>query len=97
MKAGPRNGSGQPDYKLDDRDGRGMNGRADERGAGPQHAYRRGDRLPPHAHGDKDVVGDWRAHHLSEPPRGSHWVRTGDDFVLVAITTGVIMELLLNH
>jgi Ni/Co efflux regulator RcnB len=43
------------------------------------------------------VVDDWRAHHLSAPPRGYHWVQTGADYVLVAIATGIILQLLLNN
>jgi Ni/Co efflux regulator RcnB len=43
------------------------------------------------------VVDDWRGHHLSAPPRAYHWVQMGGDSVLVAIATGVILQLLLNH
>jgi len=69
----------------------------DERGAGPNHAFHRGDRLPKAQHAKKYVVSDWRGHQLSEPPRGYHWVQTGGDYVLVAIATGVILQLLLNN
>jgi Ni/Co efflux regulator RcnB len=68
-----------------------------ERGAGPYHAFRRGGRLPDYYHQRRYVVDDWRRHNLRAPPRGYHWVQTGDDFVLVAIATGVILQLLLNH
>ena len=70
---------------------------ADERGAGPGHAFYRGDRLPNDYRARQYVVDDWRGHGLRSPPRGYHWVQTGGDYVLVAITTGVILELLLNH
>ena len=44
------------------------------------------------------VVTDWRRDRLREPPRGYHWVRSDNgDFLLVAITTGVIVDLLLNQ
>jgi Ni/Co efflux regulator RcnB len=68
-----------------------------ERGAGPQHAYHRGGRLPSHFHEPQYVVDDWRGHNLSAPPRGYHWVQTGDDYVLVAIATGIILKLILSH
>jgi Ni/Co efflux regulator RcnB len=42
------------------------------------------------------VVNDWRGQHLSAPPRGYHWVQTGGDYVLVAIATGIILQLMLN-
>jgi Ni/Co efflux regulator RcnB len=73
------------------------NERHDERGAGPNHAFHRGDRLPPEYRHRNYVVDDWRGHHLTAPPRGYHWVQTGGDYVLVAIATGVILQLLLNN
>lgn len=39
------------------------------------------------------AVVDWRryrARRLYAPPRGYHWVRSGNDAVLVGITTGLI-------
>jgi Ni/Co efflux regulator RcnB len=92
----PRKQNGMPD-----RDAMPAPGRAPqanwERGAGPQHAYHRGGRLPQHYHQQQYVVDDWRGHNLSAPPHGYHWVQTGDDYVLVAIATGIIMQLMLNH
>lgn len=67
-----------------------------ERGAGPDHEFRRGDRLPPAYRNRNYVVDDWRGHHLNAPPRGHQWVQVGSDYVLVAIATGVIVQLLLN-
>jgi Ni/Co efflux regulator RcnB len=71
--------------------------RRDERGAGPNHAFYRGQRLPPEYRKRQYVVNDWRDQHLNAPPRGYHWVRTGNDYVLAAIATGVILQLLLNN
>ena len=68
-----------------------------ERGAGPNHQYHRGDRLPASEHTKQYVVNDWRGHNLRAPPNGYHWVQSGDDFVLVAIATGVIADLLLSR
>jgi Ni/Co efflux regulator RcnB len=67
------------------------------RGAGPNHDFRKGQRLPSEYRHRQYVVDDWRGHHLSPPPRGYHWVQTGGDYVLVAITTGIILQLLLNN
>jgi Ni/Co efflux regulator RcnB len=69
----------------------------DERGAGPEHEFRRGGRLPPEYRGRQYVVDDWRGHHLSAPPRGYQWVQTGGDYVLIAIATGIIAQLLLGN
>ena len=65
------------------------------RGAGPGHNFYRGDRLPWEYRQRTYVVEDWRGHRLSAPPRGYHWVQAGGDYVLVAIATGVILQLLL--
>jgi Ni/Co efflux regulator RcnB len=67
------------------------------RGAGPDHQFYRGGRLPAPYRSNQYVVNDWRGHNLSAPPRGYHWVQTGGDYVLVAIATGIILQLLLNN
>lgn len=78
------------DYHHDDN-------RDHDRGAGPRHDLRKGGRLPPEYRGRQYVVDDWRGHRLSAPPRGYHWVQTGGDYVLVAVATGVILNLLLSN
>jgi Ni/Co efflux regulator RcnB len=67
------------------------------RGVGPNHEYYRGDRLPAEYRHRNYVVNDWRGHHLSAPPRGYHWVQSGNDYVLIAIASGVIAQLLLGN
>lgn len=66
-------------------------------GAGPNHDIRRGGRLPSRYRNHQYVVDNWRDHHLRPPPRGYHWVQTGSDYVLAAIATGVIADLIVNH
>jgi Ni/Co efflux regulator RcnB len=68
-----------------------------ERGVGPDHGFYRGDRMPPQFRTRQYVVEDWRGHQLSAPPRGYQWVQSGGDYVLVAIATGIILQLLLNN
>jgi Ni/Co efflux regulator RcnB len=80
-----------------DRDwGRHDNDRREARGGGPNRNWYRGDRLPPEYRTRHYVVNDWRGHRLSAPPRGYQWVQAGSDYVLVAIATGVIAQLLLR-
>lgn len=69
----------------------------DERGAGPNHSFHQGGRLPIEYRSRQYVVDDWRGHHLSAPPRGYYWVQNGGDYLLVAITTGIIIQLLLSN
>jgi Ni/Co efflux regulator RcnB len=68
-----------------------------ERGAGPNRNFHRGARLPYEYRTRQYVVEDWRGHRLSAPPRGYHWVQSGSDYLLVAITTGIILQMLLNN
>lgn len=67
------------------------------RGAGPDHNWHKGDRIPDSYRDKRYEVTDWRAHHLSAPPAGYHWVNVNGDFVLAAVATGVIADLLLNN
>ncbi len=85
------------DRRDDHRDDR-WQGRDNHRwdGAGPNHDFRRGQRLPDRYRHNQYVVNDWRGHHLRQPPRGYHWVQTGGDYVLAAIATGVIADLIIN-
>lgn len=62
---------------------------------GPE--FRRGGRLPPEMRTHYYVVNDWRGHRLAAPPRGYHWVQVGPDYVLAAIATGIIANLILNQ
>ena len=89
-------GARQPN-RPEDRGRANSNERRDERGAGPNHAFRKGERLPVEYRHRNYVVDDWRGHNLSAPPRGYNWVQVGADYVLVAIATGVILQLLLNN
>jgi Ni/Co efflux regulator RcnB len=98
-----RNGYSQRDNDRHDRNDRNdrydarQYHRDDVRGGGPRHDLRRGQRLSQEYRGNRYVVSDWRARHLSAPPRGHHWVRAGNDYVLAAIATGVIAQVLLNN
>ncbi|WP_426193061.1 RcnB family protein [Massilia sp. DWR3-1-1] len=71
--------------------------RDDHRGGGPRHDLRRGQRLNQEYRNNRYVVNDWRARRLSAPPRGQHWVQAGDDYVLAAIATGIITQILLAN
>jgi Ni/Co efflux regulator RcnB len=60
--------------------------------------YKKGGHVPTEYRGGSYVVNDWRGQHLRQPPRGYHYVRSDNgDFLLVAITTGVIASILAQH
>ena len=59
-------------------------------------AWRRGAHLPPYYRGY--VVNDYHRYDLRRPPRGHHWVRDDrGNYLLVAVATGIIADLLLHH
>jgi Ni/Co efflux regulator RcnB len=60
--------------------------------------YRTGGRVPPEYRRGDYVVSDWHRDHLRPPPRGYHYVRSDNgDFLLVAVTTGVIASIIAGH
>lgn len=67
------------------------------RGAGPDHNWQRGHRVPQQYRSNHYVVNDWRGHHLSAPPRGYQWIQSGGDYLLIAIATGVISSMILGN
>ena len=90
------------------RDGRDFNARhADRRDArydrhdryadarGPR--FHRGDRVPTEYRHRGHAMNNWRAQHLNAPARDQQWVQVGADYALIAIATGVIAQLVLNH
>lgn len=57
-------------------------------------SWRRGQRLP--SYYNSYVVYDYPRYRLRTPPRGYHWVQSGNDFLLAAIATGLILEVFSN-
>lgn len=58
-----------------------------------QPHWSRGDRLSTDYRSGQYVVSDWKANHLRKPTRGHHWVRVNNRFLLIAIGSGLIMEI----
>lgn len=57
------------------------------------HGFRPGGFVPP----GYVVVDRWQRYpRLAPPPRGYRWVRSGADFALVAIASGIIASVILN-
>jgi Ni/Co efflux regulator RcnB len=62
------------------------------------HDYRRGERIEVVYMEPRYYVEDYDYYELREPPRGHRWVRTEDGrFILVAVATGIIADILLHH
>jgi Ni/Co efflux regulator RcnB len=60
-------------------------------------AWRRGAYLPPSYRGRGYVVYDYGRYGLRPPPRGYYWYRDGNDYLLAALATGLILDVIINH
>lgn len=62
---------------------------------GKSHDYRAGERLPSQYRSKSHYVDNYSQYHLRKPPAGHRWVRDdGGNFVLIAVTTGLITQIL---
>lgn len=75
--------------------GNARNDRYPHGASGPQ--FVRGRHIPAEYRGRQYHVNDWRSHHLSAPPRGQQWVQVGTDYALIALATGLILNIALSH
>jgi Ni/Co efflux regulator RcnB len=57
------------------------------------HIYKLGEHLS-EAYGDYEIVDNWQREQLMMPPEGHHWVRYGENFLLVTATDGLIKRIL---
>lgn len=86
------------DYRDDRRDQRRDYGYHQRmRGAGPDGDIHRGERLPQAYWGREHRVRNWHRHGLSAPRNGHNWVRVGDDYVMVSVSTGIVNRVLLRN
>jgi len=83
------------DYKVADRGDRRVTDRGeyrdDRRSRTERRRWARGQHLPGAYRGH---AVDYRRHQLRRPPRGYHWVQVDDDYVLSAIATGLILDVI---
>jgi Ni/Co efflux regulator RcnB len=59
--------------------------------------HRRGGYVSQQYRDNRYVVTDWRSRRLYQPQRGYQWVQAGNDYLLVAIATGLIAQVLMNN
>jgi Ni/Co efflux regulator RcnB len=90
---------GHDGYNRDERHvGRDRNDYRHDTYRAPQHfQHRRGGYVSQQYRDNRYVVSDWRGRRLHQPQRGYHWVQAGNDYLLVAIASGLIAQVLLNH
>ena len=58
--------------------------------SGRYHQWNRGQRFDRRYASNYQVIGNYDYYRLGAPPRGYHYVRSGDDIILVAIASGII-------
>ena len=52
--------------------------------------FRKGDRFDSRYARNYRAISNPRAYHLRAAPKGQHWVRSGDNALLVGITSGIV-------
>ena len=87
--------SARNDHRDDRRDFRNPRNDRPIHAHGP--AFKRGAYMPREYRNRQYVVVNHRSHRLSAPPRGHQWVQVGADYVLIAVATGLIAHIVLNH
>ena len=58
--------------------------------------FRRGERFDARYARNYRVIDNPRAYHLRPAPRGQHWVRSGNNALLVGVTSGIVAAVLAN-
>lgn len=91
---GRHHGHEWQDQRFDQRDGRWNERRPEYNARGPE--FRPGGYIE-REYRSRAYEVDYREHHLRRPPEGQRWVQVGADYVLIAIATGVIASIILNH
>lgn len=60
-----------------------------------KHSWKRGHRVTREERRYFRSVNDYRRYRLAAPPRGYHWVRVDNRFLLVGITSGLISQVII--
>jgi Ni/Co efflux regulator RcnB len=86
--------------RHDDRNDRYGNDRYDRHDNGQHRGqykkWARGQRLPSEYRTRGHYV-DYRRHHLRAPPRGYQWVQVNNDYMMVALATGLIASIIIAN
>jgi Ni/Co efflux regulator RcnB len=83
------------DQRFDQREERWNDRRTYYNARGPE--FRRGGYIPREYRNPTYFITDYRPYHLPPPPRNHRWVQVGADYVLIAITTGIIASIVLGY
>ncbi|WP_250527886.1 RcnB family protein [Caballeronia sp. GAWG2-1] len=65
---------------------------------GPRHSdWQKGQHLSQDYRDHQYVVDNYHEHGLRQPPRGYQWVGVGGDYLLVAVASGIIAQVVLSQ
>jgi Ni/Co efflux regulator RcnB len=97
-----RDNDGDRNWRRGDNDGRRWDRNDGRRWDGRRNHRRwnwvRGHRFDWHYYRPHyNYVDNWSYYHLRRPPRGYRWIRIDSDYLLVAIATGIILEILAHN
>jgi len=70
----------------------GMAYHGDNHGYASGHSWHHGD----HFYASRHVVKNWHDYRLHQPPAGYEWVQDGSQFVLIAVASGIIADVIVN-
>jgi Ni/Co efflux regulator RcnB len=62
-----------------------------------EYQWSRGERLSGGYMDRRYVVSDWRRNHLRRPGRGYRWVHVNNQYLLAAIASGVIVDIVIDE
>ena len=62
-----------------------------------KHRWVRGERLPVTYYQNRSYYVDYRRAHLRAPPSGYQWVQVDNNYVMVALATGLIASLIAHN
>ena len=62
---------------------------------GPEHHWQRGERIE-RSDWNRSRHVDYRAYHLRQPPGGYEWRAVDGQYVLAAVATGLIADIVIN-
>jgi Ni/Co efflux regulator RcnB len=84
----------QKEYQRDNRDGRGYDKGRKHHDVRKKQRWSKGQRFDRDYRRYRVDERDYRRYRLHNPPRGYHWVRVDNDFILVAAATGIISSVI---
>lgn len=59
--------------------------------------WSKGERVSAQYRSHRYVVRDWRGHHLHRPAYGQQWIQVDNNYLLISVATGLVVQALFNR